>query len=425
MISEQLADWARSRGFSEEQINSGGDGGSSFVQKAPIVSFVQNPDQITPHSTIVNEGIIVPFGHPSQRFIPLPQTESIDNIIDNRSIIEPVDNIQFPQPVWGHQYHQTGIPPRKEALIGGVLRRSHKLLIGAPSKAAKSFFAIRLAICIASGIDFLGFPCSKNNVYLVNFEIDEGSYMHRVNAVASAMGVNLPENIAYHHLRGYVQEIEILLPMLTKQIDNAGCNFGAIVLDPQYKLMRSSVMRNFSENSTDCLAYLYGELDRAFALRDISTIIVSHFAKGSPGAKNSIDRIAGSGLMARDVDALITLTPLQVDNAYSMEFHLRDFAPTDSFGVKWVYPLHQRVNDVNINNFKIPGRPSADPDEDDDIVYNKIVEMPDSSQSAIIMALRNTMSKTRVVPSLDRLEEINRIKKSGNINRFLYNIDTN
>ena len=146
----------------------------------------------------------------------------------------------FPRPVWGDDYLTTGVPPRKPELIAGILRRSHKMLIGAPSKACKSFLAIRLAVAIAEGRDWLGFPCAQSRVCVVNFEVDEGSYMHRVKAVASAMGVpETPGGICFQHLRGRTGDIETLLPAIARAIK--GRDTAAVILDPQYKLLRSTI----------------------------------------------------------------------------------------------------------------------------------------------------------------------------------------
>lgn len=59
------------------------------------------------------------------------------------------------------------------ALISGVLRQGHKMLLAGPSKAGKSFALIELALCLASGKPWLGrFECTAGKVMYVNLEVD-------------------------------------------------------------------------------------------------------------------------------------------------------------------------------------------------------------------------------------------------------------
>lgn len=54
------------------------------------------------------------------------------------------------------------LPPLADALITGVLRKGHKMLLAGPSKAGKSFALIELCIAIAEGTPWLGrFSCAQ------------------------------------------------------------------------------------------------------------------------------------------------------------------------------------------------------------------------------------------------------------------------
>ena len=65
-------------------------------------------------------------------------------------------------------------------LIGGVLRQGHKMLIAGPSKAGKSFALIELAISIAEGWSWFGFPINHpGRVLYVNLELDDRSASKR------------------------------------------------------------------------------------------------------------------------------------------------------------------------------------------------------------------------------------------------------
>lgn len=88
-------------------------------------------------------------------------------------------------------------------LIGGLIRLGHKLLLQGPSKSGKSFMLIELSICLAEGLDFIGFPCRKSKVVYINLEIDRASVIHRFKAIYEALGIKKPtNNITILNLRG-------------------------------------------------------------------------------------------------------------------------------------------------------------------------------------------------------------------------------
>lgn len=90
---------------------------------------------------------------------------------------------QLPAPVvfsseaYQSLYSSSTVAP---ALISGVLRQGHKMLLAGPSKAGKSFALIELALCLASGKPWLGrFECAVGKVLYVNLEVDRASCIHR------------------------------------------------------------------------------------------------------------------------------------------------------------------------------------------------------------------------------------------------------
>ena len=55
----------------------------------------------------------------------------------------------------------------------------------------------------------------------------------------------------------------------------------------------------------------------------------AHFAKGNAAGKEHLDRVSGSGVWARDPDAIITATRHEEDDAFAVEMTLRNFAPVE------------------------------------------------------------------------------------------------
>jgi hypothetical protein len=65
-----------------------------------------------------------------------------------------------------------------------------------------------------------------------------------------------------------------------------------------------------------------------------------------------MDRIGGSGVFARDPDAILTMTPHALEEHFTIEATLRNFAPQDPFVVKWEWPLFHRDNAIDPKELK-------------------------------------------------------------------------
>lgn len=198
------------------------------------------------------------------------------------------------------------LPELSPPLINGVLRQGHKMLIAGPSKAGKSFALIELCIALAEGVKWLGFECAKGRVLYVNLELDRASCLHRFKDVYTAM--DLPpkhlDRIDIWNLRGRTVPLDQLAPKLIRRA--SGKDYAAIIIDPIYKVITGD------ENSADQMARFCNQFDKICTELGTSVIYCHHHSKGSQGGKRSMDRASGSGVFARDPDALLDLTELEI-----------------------------------------------------------------------------------------------------------------
>ena len=198
------------------------------------------------------------------------------------------------------------IPPLRPALIEGVLRQGHKMLLAGPSKAGKSFSLIALAIAIAEGQEWMGFQCAQGKVWYVNLELDDISCKHRIRDVYRALGIepkNL-SNIDIWNLRGRAVPMDKLAPSMIRRAKQRG--YAAIIIDPIYKVITGD------ENSAEQMAHFCNQFDRVCAGASCAVIYCHHHSKGSQGGKRSMDRASGSGVFARDPDALLDMIELPI-----------------------------------------------------------------------------------------------------------------
>lgn len=201
------------------------------------------------------------------------------------------------------------LPELSPCLIEGVLRKGHKMLIAGPSKAGKSFLQIELCIAIAEGKSWLQWQCSQGKVLYVNLELDRASCLHRFKDVYAALGIR-PEslrNIDIWNLRGKSVPMDKLAPKLIRRA--AKKDYTAVIIDPIYKVITGD------ENSADQMANFCNQFDKVCTELGCAVIYCHHHSKGSQGAKKSMDRASGSGVFARDPDALLDLIELETTDA--------------------------------------------------------------------------------------------------------------
>ena len=200
------------------------------------------------------------------------------------------------------------LPPLAPSLISGVLRQGHKMLLSGPSKAGKSYALIELSICIAEGEPWLGFPCARGRVLYVNLELDRASCFHRYRDVYTAMNLqpNHLQNIDIWNLRGKSIPMDKLAPKLIRRAVKK--NYLAIIIDPIYKVITGD------ENSADQMALFCNQFDKVCTELGCAVIYCHHHSKGAQGGKRSMDRASGSGVFARDPDALLDMIELELND---------------------------------------------------------------------------------------------------------------
>lgn len=219
-------------------------------------------------------------------------------------------------PDWHTSKDFSDIRPLREPLIEDVLRKDHKMMIAGPSKAGKSFALIELCIAIAEGTTWMGrFRCAQGKVLYLNLELDHDSCMHRFQDVYNALELRPDhfENIAIWDLRGIPVQLDKLAPKLIRRAKKQG--FIAIIFDPIYKVLTGD------ENSAEQMAKFCGQFDKVCHELDCAVIYAHHHSKGAQGGKRSMDRASGSGVFARDPDAMLDMTELTPTDAILEQLH--------------------------------------------------------------------------------------------------------
>lgn len=246
------------------------------------------------------------------------------------------------------QAGQHATPPE---IIGGVLHRGCKMLLGGHSKANKSWALLDLGIKVAAGANWWGFPTVKGRVLFLNFELPEWAIKERIMSMLPIVkmdGVNIKtvtDGLDFWNLRGEAADLFLLLPRFKAAIESG--EYALIIIDPLYKMLGDA-----DENSAGDMASIFNELEELAAESQAALVVSHHFAKGNASGKAVQDRMSGSGVMARDVDAMIVLTPHEDDGAFVAEFVLRHFAAPKPFALRLVHPFLVRDDSMDATKLK-------------------------------------------------------------------------
>jgi hypothetical protein len=159
-----------------------------------------------------------------------------------------------------------------------------------------------------------------------------------------------------------------------------------------------------------------------------AVVVAAHFAKGNAALKDALDRIVGSGVMARDPDAMLLLTPHAEPDAHTVSFILRDHKERPEFVVKWQYPLMEREFSLDPKNLKKSdmNRPNCATKDDvfsvldpgDEVTKDEIIERvrkrTGCSQAAASKAFRDA--------EFDVIHKVNSRFRSGTSPLKLYGL---
>jgi hypothetical protein len=240
------------------------------------------------------------------------------------------------------------LPTPPPELVANLLHKGSKLIIGGTSKGRKTFSLMDLAISVATGTPWWGFPTIKGKVCYINFEIQRPFFARRFQDICRAKAVKVEKGM-FHcwTLRGYVEGIEKMAAEITKILLQE--DYVLIIFDPIYKALGDR-----DENKAGDVASMLNELEAIAVKTGAAIAFGAHYSKGNQAAKDAMDRIGGSGVFARDPDAILTMTPHEEEEAFTVDCTLRNFAPQPPFVVRWDWPIFTRDEALDPESLKKP-----------------------------------------------------------------------
>lgn len=249
--------------------------------------------------------------------------------------------------------------PEPDTLIKGLVHRGTKIVVGGGSKSFKTWVLLDAAVCVAYGRSWLGYECVPGRVLFVNLEIQAAFFQARLKKIVESRGIQQCESrLDVWNLRGHSAPYQQIIPMIIQRIKEA--QYSLIILDPIYKLYGDT-----DENSAGEVAQMLNALEQVCVQTGAAVLFGAHYSKGNQAAKESIDRISGSGVFARDPDTILPFTRHEEENSFVVEPILRNLPPQHPFVVTWNHPLMEVNPELDPESLKQAGGRPVKFGEDD------------------------------------------------------------
>ncbi len=218
--------------------------------------------------------------------------------------------------------------PSTPDLVEGLIKQGSITSFIGKSKTYKSWHLVRLGLCLANGVPWLGMNTKAGKVLFLNPELIRQEYLIRLQAIAKELNVDTNHNFRSITLHRTDLQPDKILESLGRCLDKD--KFEVIIIDSIYRLYTDDM----DENSNSDVARFLGELNGMAAKSGASVIFSHHSTKGDSSGKDSIDIASGAGSFGRWVDTAISTLRVgeEKENKYCMKFNVRYFPYKEPIG---------------------------------------------------------------------------------------------
>ena len=226
-------------------------------------------------------------------------------------------------------------PDMRPILIHGFLRLGETMNIIAPPKTGKSWLVTDLALSVAMGREWFGYPCNRGRVLIIDNELHKETTASRVPKVIAARGFKLDEVspwLSVENQRGRLKTIENISNHI-EELKAEG--YKLIIIDAFYRAMP----RGVDENDNGAIADVYNMLDRYAEQIGCAFILIHHTSKGNQATKSVTDVGAGAGAQSRAADTHCIMRRHKEKDVVVLESVVRSFPSVKPICLRWKWPL--------------------------------------------------------------------------------------
>lgn len=294
------------------------------------------------------------------------------------------------------------LPP---VLIEGILHKGCKMIISGSSKAGKTLALMHLGLASANGLPWMGHRINRQcKVVYLDFELVPRLAKERFKEIMNSPANEYfqTKNFRYCGLRGQKRSLEDLALHIQAIKDFSP---DMVIVDPFYKLGGE-----YDENDAGSVARVLDVMENFSERLGCAFVYAHHFSKGNKAETDHIDRASGSGVFARDPDAILTLTPHEEEHHLVLEGSLRNFATPEKKVVEFSWP-----NFIPKSDLEPTLRKAGQAAESKKINQNLAERLLELLEKGSIMGLNNMRMKLQGVTNNDitkeRMKSILRILK--------------
>jgi hypothetical protein len=234
------------------------------------------------------------------------------------------------------------LPP---VLIDTILHKGCKMILSGSSKAGKTLALMHLGLAAANGLSWMGHKINQEcKVVYLDFELVPRLAKERIKSIVQHPDnkYSPTKNYLYCGLRGQNRSLDELALHIQNLKD---FNPDLVIVDPFYKLGGE-----YDENDAGSVSAVLNKMERFSEQLGCAFVYAHHFSKGNKSETDHIDRASGSGVFARDPDAILTLTPHEEEYHLVLEGTLRNFPTPDKQVVEFSWPnfIHKPDLDPNL-----------------------------------------------------------------------------
>lgn len=220
------------------------------------------------------------------------------------------------------------LPPPEWIIPDFIAKRMKGDLYG-KSKTFKTFLALQLAHCVATGSRFMCWDVPKPcNVVYFNLELIPWFAQERMSAQQGELHISLERGrLHICNLRGKARELREHADAIADVLARMKCDLA--IIDPRYKLEKDGEDTNTADG-------LRGILDFRDTLANVCAVLmVGHDPKGDVAGKAIQDRGAGSFTAGADYDFLLAISPHKNDGYIVLSCGSRYRAAPPDMSLLW------------------------------------------------------------------------------------------
>lgn len=230
-------------------------------------------------------------------------------------------------------------PALREVVIERIGRVGDVLNWIGGSKTGKTWLAIELALCVATGRKLLDkYEVKHSRVLVIDNELHPSDLVFRYRTVAESMGIPPAEwqpMIDFHPMRGKDCDVNRIRNMVTRRHERG--DYGVVILDALYKAIPPAASGN-GENDNLHMGRVYATLQEIAEHLGALLVTIHHSTKGTQGDKRTTDVGSGAGAISRSADGHQIVREHAEANCVVLEGVTRSFPPNPALGLRWDFP---------------------------------------------------------------------------------------